>query len=347
MSFVRSSDTVMSTSSSWRDLLKEVISDVGERERIAKAVGVSPVTLSRWASGESLSPRSHNVHHLVQAFPAEQRAAFVELVGQEPGTLREHDSMYIAHQIDYPFIQQLWETRASTPAPLQFWALSGKILQNALRQLALPGVGLAITIAQLMPPSAGGVIRSLREVAGLGTPPWPPNLEHHMQFLGAESLAGYAASYCRSSFIDDLRDQVTFLPVYQTEHEVSAVACPIMYANRVAGCLLFSSTQPGYFQAEARRTLINDYAHLLAPTFHPVHFFSPEQIALQMMPPLEVQQTMFVTFQRRVNVLMTETYQASRALPRLQAEEFVWQQIEDELLHSASVPGKSSSVRHE
>jgi hypothetical protein len=162
-----------------------------------------------------------------------------------------------------------------------------------------------------------------------------------MQFLGAESLAGYVTSCCRSEFIDDLQSQTTFLPVYQTEYEMSTMACPIMYANRVAGCLLFSSTQPRYFQAEARRTLINDYAHLLAPAFQPAHFFAPEQIELQIMPPLEAQQAMFATFQQRVNALMTEAYHASRLLPRLQAEELAWQQIEGELLYTSTIPGEN------
>lgn len=54
---------------SWRDLLKDVISDAVERERLAKAMDVNPLTLSRWAQGVSTTPRPQKLSQLVQAFP--------------------------------------------------------------------------------------------------------------------------------------------------------------------------------------------------------------------------------------------------------------------------------------
>jgi transcriptional regulator with XRE-family HTH domain len=334
----------MASLPSWRDVLKQVLSDAGERERLAKAVGVSPVTLQRWSSGESISPRPYNLQLLLRAFPPHLQAAFAELVRQEYGALPDRESLDVPEQIDYLFLRQYWETRATTPAVLLFWALTGNILQNALRQLAPQGVGLALTVAQAMPPAPGGLIRSLREVTGLGSPPWPTDLEHHMQFLGAESLVGYVASHCRAEYIDDLREQVTFLPLYRTEYEASAMACPILYANRIAGCLLCSSNQPGYFRPPARRALIEDYAQLLAAAFHAEQFFAPEQLELQLMPSRKVQQAAFATFQKRVNELMKEAFQTSRLLTRQQAEQEVWQQVEEELLHSVVEPGASTST---
>lgn len=235
-------------------------------------------------------------------------------------------------RIDYAFIQNVWETRATTFERLLFWSMIGKVLESALRQLDSHLLGMAITVAQLMPPSADGRIHSLREVAGRASSPWSSNLEHHMLFLGAESLAGHVVSHGRTEFIDDLRVQTTLLPVYQMAYEVSAAAYPIMYANRVAGCLVCSSTQPEYFHPAWRRALIQDYTWLLAPAFPPDHFFEIKQIELRLMPPPEVQYTQFVTFQRRVIALMKEAYKASDFLTRPQAEQLVWQQLEEELL---------------
>src|SRR4030095_13925270 len=114
----------------------------------------------------------------------------------------------------------------------------------------------------------------------MGTPPWAGDLEEKALLLGAESLAGPVTVSCRMEQVGDLHTNRTFLPAYQAEHEVSAVACPIMRACRVAGCLLISSTQVDYFVPETRLTLIHDYANLLALAFDHDDFYNPDQLAL-------------------------------------------------------------------
>lgn len=336
----------MPSVSSWRDLLKEVISDPNEKERIAREMNVNPATLGRWAQGISQTPRPQKLRQLVAAFPAHQRTLLDELLRREYSQFQEGEAPPESDQIDYEFLRQFWETRASTPAPLQFWALSGKVLQNALRQLDPAPLGMAITIAQLMPLSAQGISRSLREVAGLATPPWPRDMEHYVMFLGLHSLVGYAVSHWRPAFIDDLREKETFLPIYRTEHEISAAAVPIIYANRMAGCLLLSSTQPGYFHPEGRRSLIQDYAELLATAFQPAEFFEADQIKLHLMPSLEEQQPFFLALQQRVNAIMKHSLQDEEPLTRRQAEEVVWRQIEEELLHLALQGGEHTDADH-
>jgi len=260
-----------------------------------------------------------------------------ELLQREYGHFQDLSVSDGQEQIDYAFIQQVWEARATTPAHLQFWTLSGKILESALRQFDPQRMGMSITVAQLMPPSPHGSIRSLREVAGLGNPPWSPNLEYRMRFLGADTSAGSVVLHACPEFVDDLRVQATALPICHEEYEVSAAGCPIMYANRVAGCLLFSSTQPAQFRSEERRSLVKDYAQLLAQVFPPDQFFELAQIQLWLMPPLEIQYRTLATFQQRVNVLIKEAYTASQVLTRTQIEQQVWQQIEEELLEISSL----------
>ena len=327
----------MSTPSSWRDLLREVISDPAELYRLAASVGVHAVTLSRWAQGVSATPRPQRLRQLVQAFPAHSQALLTELLQREYGHFEDLGISDGQEQIDYAFIRHIWEARATTPAHLQFWTLSGKILESALRQFDPQRVGMSIVIVQLMPPSPHGSIRSLHEMAGVGNPPWSPNLEYRRRFLGAETLAGCVVSRGYPEFLDDLRGQVTAGPIYHEEYEVSAAAYPIMYANRIAGCLLFSSTQPAQFRSGERRALIKDYAQLLAQVFSPDDFFELAQIQLWLMPPPKIQDRMLATFHQRVNVRTREAYTTQHALTRAQIEQQVWQQIEEELLETSNL----------
>ena len=111
--------------------------------------------------------------------------------------------------------------------------------------------------------------------------------------------------------------------------------------------MLFFSTLPGYFLSEVRRSLLADYTQLIAQAFKPEQFYPLEQVALQVMPPLEIQQAKFSTFQQRVTDLMKEAYQASRVLTRTQAEELVGQQFAEELLYPSSIQqGKPINKEH-
>ena len=323
----------MSTPSSWRDLLRDLIRQPSERERIAKEIGVNPVTLDRWCSGKS-SVRSRNIGPLLQAVPAAQREQLADLLAQDhllaPGLVITD---LPPAELEVAFFRQVLVARATTEETLLFWIVCRQILQHALRRLDPESVGMAITVAVCMPPAAGtSMIRSLREIMGLGTPPWPGDLEHQSMFLGAESLAGYVVSRCRPQVIDDLLESPTLLPAYQTEHEVSAAAHPIMYANRVAGCLLVSSTQPEYFVSAAHLALIADYAQLIALAFNPQQFYPLEWINLLVMPPLAVQRRLFATLRHRITQMMKEAFTASRSLTPDEAEQLAWQQIEEELL---------------
>ncbi len=323
----------MSMSLSWRDMLRDAISEPFERERIARAVGVSTATLIRWSKGIS-SPRPQNLGQLQRSFLTEKHDEFVASLTEEFGPPLEVEIPEPSALIDFSFVRQIWEVRAMTPEHLLFWTLCRKVLEYASRQLDGARTGMMISVAQCIP-SRNGKVQTLRETIRYGTEPWSTDLSPHSLFLGGDSLAGYAVSYGRMQVIDDLRENVGFLPLTPLtpeKHEVSAAAYPIFYASRVAGCMLFFSTLPGYFSSDAQRTLIVDYTHLISLAFKPEQFYPLEQIALQIMPPLEVQQAKFSTFQQRVTDLMKEAFQASHVLTRTQAEELVSQQFAEELL---------------
>lgn len=318
---------------SWRDLLGDIISDHDERERIANEIGVRSITLTRWVNSES-KPRPHNVRQLLHALPKRQRDLLSELLEEEYVEISDSPIGDQPDEVEYAFIRQVFETRATTPANLLFWSLSRRVIQQALRRLDPERVGMSITLVQCMPPSSDGKIHSLRESVGLGTPPWPGDLEQQAIFLGAESLAGHVVTNSHSETINDLRADNSLLPAYQTEYEVSASAHPIMYTNRVAGCLLVSSTQPNYFLPQARLSLISDFTQLISLAFTPEQFYPLDRIELRIMPSLEVQRDLFTTFQQRIITVMKESLNASHPLSRFEAEQSVWKQFEEELIYT-------------
>lgn len=325
---------------SWREQLSKIISNPLERERIANEIGVRPVTLSRWISGDSL-PRPHNLRQLLNALPKQQRDELLGSMEEELSDLTVTALADTFSEIAYKFIMEVFDARATMSDNLRYWSISRLVLEQAIRQLDPERVGMAITVVRCMPPASDGKIHSLRESQGLGTPPWAGNLEQNALFLGAESLAGHVTASCRAEAVQDLVKDRTFLPAYQTEHEVSAIAQPIMMAGRVAGCLLVSSTRPNYFLSQSRLSLVHGYANLLTLAFEPHEFYRPELIELRVMPPLDVQREHFASFRQRVLRIMMESSAAGRPLINIQAEELVWQELEGVLLRLPPQVGPS------
>lgn len=325
---------------SWREQLSNIISNPIERERIANEIGVRAITLGRWISGESV-PRPHNLRQLLNALPKQQRDELLESIEEELSDLAVAALADISSEIAYKFIMEVFDARATMSDTLRYWSISRLVLEQAIRQLDPERVGMAITIVRCMPPSSDGKIHSLRESQGLGTPPWGGNLEQNAMFLGAESLAGHVAASCRVEAVQDLVKDRTFLPAYQTEHEASAIAHPIMMAGRIAGCLLVSSTQPNYFLTQPRLSLIHGYANLITLAFEPHEFYRPELIELRVMPPHNVQREHFASFRRRVLRFMMESAASGLPLINIQAEELVWQELEDIFLHLSPQAGPS------
>ena len=198
-------------------------------------------------------------------------------------------------------------------------------------QLDPQRLGMAVIVVRCIPPTHGNKVRSLREVIGCGTPPWESTLENHSILLGAESLAGYVVSTGHFAENQNLRELPGRDPGYPGQWEESAVAAPIMFAVGIAGCLLVSSTQPNYFTA-TRSKLVESYAELIALAFDRQEFYAPEQIALGILPSFEVQQPIITGYRQRVIDLVRQALRNHQPLTTLQAEQLVWQQLEEELL---------------
>jgi hypothetical protein len=115
------------------------------------------------------------------------------------------------------------------------------------------------------------------------------------------------------------------------EWEESAVASPVRLGGRVVGCLIISSTQPGYF-LEFRQKLIEQYTELLTLAFRVDEFYALRDIELSLMPSEEIQRLRFSQFRQRVSNILLEASQKQRPITLREAEQIVWADLEEELL---------------
>jgi len=316
--------------SSWSSVLQGIIKSAGERQRLSSALGVTSMTLSRWASGES-KPQKQHLIHLLQVVNANHRPELLEALElQYPDIqswLMEDNSEHIPSE----FFAQVLNIRTTTTESLRFWRISEMVLKQALAQLDPNKLGMAVKLVQCMPPGRGdNKIRSLRERAGKGTLPWTADLEHDVLFLGLESLSGYAVEVRHIVSDDDLRQSKTF-PAIQDSFEVSAAAHPIRFEGHIAGCLLASSTQAGYF-SQQRLNLLSTFSDLISLAFEKDDFYPSHMIELRVMPKPEIQRPILANFRQRVTNKFQQAMQQQQQFSNAEIELDAWKELEAELL---------------
>lgn len=312
----------------WRELLGWVTSDPATMQRIIQELGVRDITVKRWIRGES-EPRPQNIRRLLGALP-EYRERLIDLFSD---TLED----FLEFSLDEPsqqeipakFYTQIFQMRGIISQSQRFWSIANAVITQALTQLDPENLGMAITVVKCMVSSRHAPkVYSLRQTVGLGTPPWPGNLEQKALFLGVESLAGHVVSTCHLSEVRNYKEEREALPGHQLESEMSAIAHPILYAGRIAGCLLFSSTEPYYFMPQARQNLVADYAHLISLAFMPEDFLDPSLIELRLMPLHSQQKAYFQNFSKRLADARLKLYDQRD----VDAEQYVWEELETEIL---------------
>ena len=317
----------MLETSTWREQLGTHIRTPEERKRIANQLGVNPITLTRWVNNES-SPHKHSLQKLLTFLPSHQ-IELEELLqheaNSEPVLLEERGHVSLSL---YTSVLNAYTTTHPT---LLFWSISQLILQHALAHMVTGEGAVEISVAQCMPPMHTGKIRSLREIIQENSNKYGSHTQHRSVFLGAESLAGAALTALHTKVVYNFSEERTIYPrTLEIGEECSGIACPILYTNRVAGCLQVSSTSPNYFSSQQQQ-LIERYAELFALAFSHEQFYPFEALDLHPMPAEHEQQEHVAQFRKRVGQVMRDTG-TGQPLTLLQAEQRVWQQIEEELL---------------
>jgi transcriptional regulator with XRE-family HTH domain len=317
------------------DVLQKIIKSSAERQRLSSALGVTNMTLSRWASGESRPQRSHLIR-LIQVVHPNHRPELLEAIERQHPDIQSWLSEEASDQIPSEFFAQVLNIRTTTTESLRFWRICETVLKQALAQLDPHHLGLAIKLVQCMPPSRkDGKIRSLRERVGKGTPPWTADLEHDVLFLGLESLSGTAVEARHVIYERDLSEQSTN-PKLQDANEVSAAANPIRFEGRIAGCLLASSTQIDYF-TPPRLALLATFSDLISLAFDKKEFYAPHLIELRVMPRPEIQRPILATFRQRVTARFQAAMQEHQHVNNSEIELETWQELEEELLALAAL----------
>lgn len=315
----------------WRELLDHVIKNSKERARLAREVDVQPITLRRWVSGES-HPREENMRRLARALAPEFASLFVRLVAVDfPTFMHEKvESGSFIPEIPADLYRLMFRIYAKTHTVLASQRLQAALLERALEHLDPHKLGLCLTFAICVPPMSGQKVRSLRQISGIGLPPWERDLERKTIFLGSESLAGNAVMAAKLIYAES-RGAVLPCPIQWTVHENSAVAMPILRQGRIAGVLLASSTQPHYFTS-AHRGLLELYAQLALLIFSPQEFYAPQDIQLGQLPDYEVQKPYVARFEQRVQEKMAAATGRNEYVSIQQARQSVWGEIAEELL---------------
>jgi hypothetical protein len=322
----------------WRELLTEIIRDGKEKQRLIEELGITSITLTRWVNGES-DPRPQNLRRLITVLP-QYREQLRVLLKKESNLSNEVDleSHQPTKEIPCEFYARVLQARATTTENLRFWSTCQLILRQALEQLDPEHLGMSIQIVSCMPPSGPyNKVRSLRENIGLGTFPWPGNLEQTAVFLGAESLASNVVVLCRPVIIQDVEQEQLIMPTGHTAYEQSTTIHPILFAGRIAGVLLVSSTQKNYFLSQGSTDLIQSYVDLIALAFDSQEFYAPEQIALSTMPSPEQQKASLAKFRHLARQTMHDAAQKNQSISNTQANLLVWQKLENELLETSAI----------
>jgi len=318
----------------WREFLGKVIADPQERQRIADALGVNPITLTRWATNKS-NPRQDNLRPLFEALP-QHRQLLTELIAQEfPQFITEALTQEsIAPTIPSEFYAQVLTVHTTNPTRLRVSTLRLLILQQIIAHLDPHQEGLLAVIAQCVPPKTGRKVRSMHMTYGRSTPAWGSVIENRILFFGAESQMGQAAGTAQPVIVNTPEMREMLFPMHDSPFDTSSLAYPLLQAECIAGCLAVASRQIHYFTHE-RLELLQEYAHLLVLAFEPEEFYDLQDIELGIMPDPERQQIHLMGFQKRVTQHLIQASQRNQILSRTQAELLVWQELEEEFLHMA------------
>lgn len=315
---------------SWQGVLQRTIHSTRERERLATALGVHKITLTRWASGNS-RPQLQVMAHLVKVLQPRDRMEFLAALQATDPEMYDKLQEETSDSVSPSFIREVLRSRATTIESLRPWQLSATILDEAIKILDPNKLGMAITPVLCMPP-VNGAIRSLREQGGRGSYPWTVDLQHQSIFLGMNCLAGYVVQSGRIQSVRDTRKEI-YIPVfsYPPELEISAAACPIWFEGKIAGCLLAASPQAEHF-TQARMDLLAHFTSIFALMLKPDDFYEHRLVQLRYVPEPEAQREILKTLRSRVARIMAESGLHGMYRTNSSAEQEAWQEIEEELL---------------
>jgi GAF domain len=294
--------------------------DRAEIARVAAELEVAENTIYRWMNGSSV-PRHTHLRRLPDVL-AEHRGSITNAINRSfPGVLNPL-SQGIPEVPKDIYIRVLELVASIEEAGNRLWHTAQAVFDHALLHLDAERCGMAITYATLMLPREDDEIHSLHESIMRGTDPWPHTIESKT-YLGSTTLAGTAASSQRTQ-VWNSEDGGNRLVIEIDKYEASACATPVMRGGKIAGVLIVSSTQPGFFKDSMACKAVDEYAHLLATALTDEDFYLYKKVNLRPMPDLEWQREQMK--QEFVNKVLNVA--RKHRISRTEAEEQVKQEME-------------------
>jgi hypothetical protein len=317
----------------FRAYLKEILRDAQVRKAIQERTDISARTLARWVSGQTAESDRKRLTSLLRALPQYREPLLSTIVKAlpdfAPPLLDKTNSLL--EDLPEDFWVRLVETHATTPNNLHFPTLVQLIFLQLQASIDPERLGLQLFVVQCSPPtSPAEPVRCLRTIVQMTTHQSLLTSPGDPVFVGAESLAGYSVQTCAAHLVQDVQQEQR-LPVLRIPGRRSVAAYPIQRGDAVAGCFGVTSPQPDFF-SQRLHDLLHIYAYLLSLAFETDQFYPPERIRLHPMPPVSLHHPSLTHFQERVLALL----RSEPSLSRSQAEQAVWQQLEQELLAQAS-----------
>ncbi|BCL83323.1 GAF domain-containing protein [Ktedonobacteria bacterium brp13] len=324
----------MQRSLGWRDLLGNIVNAAQDKQRIASELGVSPITLSRWISGESM-PRAQNLRYLLHVLP-EYRSHFLALWYEEfdAAFIEEIEADTIPNEVSSAFYAQILRDHCRLPRILHRRSLCERIVQQGLKQIDPNGAGLYIAVFRCTPPRIDGKVRSLYEDTWAMSFPSEKSEEMPIRpFFGRESLIGRAV-YMGQPHVIQRKDEGFRQFSEQDWWDImeSGMACPIHLDDQYAGCMVVYSLLPDYFLLPSRQELIRQFANLLALAFEPADYHPHNVIDLAHLPSFSRQIATVLSYRQRLAMMMSK-----QSVNFAQAECLVMQQLEAELLRDQAM----------
>jgi hypothetical protein len=327
----------LKTCNSWRDLLKQIIDHKQEHQRIALAMHIHPITLTRWAAGMT-SPRPGQIRSLLNALPA-YREQLSELIIQcDPDLLIEVTSSLEEYFPELPstFYAEVLECYRKSPPLIRAFTIRVMIVQQMLLHLDPQQQGIEVFLTQCVPPVAGKRVHSCYAIIGRGTPPWNRFSEYQTCFFGAETQVGSTIMSGRPFVFQSREQQIASFPTDPFVWGESTATYPVRISGRIAGGLCVISAQPQAFSSWAIQEIIQQYADLLVLGFETEAFYDLGDIQFGVMPPAEKQESILAGFQQRIVRHLLQANQMRQSLTRAQAEYIALQEMEEELLSGSS-----------
>jgi hypothetical protein len=310
----------------WQELLRNVTNDPFEHQRIAKEMGVNPITLTRWINRTSV-PRLANLRPLLDAMPQHRQKMLPLLQKDFPKFSLENPlDEEIAADIPAVFYANIMNVYTTSPPILRSSAICITIFQQMLRHLDPLKLGLKVVVCLCMPPVGGEKVHSLYMTQGRATRPWESVIDNEIGFLGLESQVGSVVSRGHNIIMQSRKERMQH---YSTvvPHAESVAAYPLLYFDHIAGAMCVVSTQPNHF-TPTHIELMQSYAELLILAFEPEQFYPLKAIDLGIMPPRSVQEPYLEKFHTDVTARMLEAERNGQRLKRSEAELDVWKKLE-------------------